>query len=62
MDGIGNIKNTINVKDINSSFILKNIFSFLSKKQILYMIMYNKELQKKFLVDIENKKKKKWKI
>ncbi len=58
MDKYENIKYRIEIKDIKSIFIIKKIFYFLSKKQILYMIMYNKELQKKFLVDIKNYKKK----
>ena len=57
MDEIGNIKNTINIRDINSSFIIKNIISFLSEKQILNMVMYNKQFQKLLLVDISNYKK-----
>ena len=39
MDEIGNIKSSINLRDISSSFIKKNIFSFLSEKQKLNMIM-----------------------
>ena len=52
MDVFEDNKNKINIRDIKSSFILKIIFSFLSKKQILNMIIYNKELQKIFSVDI----------
>ena len=57
MDTTGNVKNTINIRDISSSFIIKNIFSFLSKKKILNMAIYNQKLQKLLLVDIENYKK-----
>jgi len=57
MDEIGNIKNRINIRDINSTFIIKNIFSFLSEKHILNMIIYNKLLQKLLSVDIKNYKK-----
>ena len=57
MDEIGNIKNTINIRDIKSKFIKTNIFSFLSEKQILNMVMYNQQLQKLLLVDIKNYKK-----
>jgi len=57
MDEIGNIKNIINIRDIKSSFIIKNIFSFLSEKQILNMVMYNQQFQKLLLVDITNYKK-----
>ena len=56
MDEIGSIKNRINIRDINSSFIIKKIFSFLSEKQILNLIIYNKELQKICLVDIKDYK------
>ena len=48
MDEIGSIKNRINIRDINSSFIIKNIFSFLSGKQILNLIIYNKQFQNFF--------------
>ena len=57
MDEIGSIKNRINIRDINSSFIIKNIFSFLSEKQILNLIIYNKQFQNFLLVDIKNYKK-----
>ena len=35
---------------------IKDIFSFLSKKKKLYMIIYSKKAQKKFLIDIETYK------
>ena len=57
MDKIGNIKSNINIIDINSSFIIKNIFSFLPEKQKLNMIIYNKLFQNIVLVDIKNYKK-----
>jgi len=53
MDEIGNIKNTVNIKDIKSSFIIKNMFSFLSKKKLLNMVMYNQQFQKLLSVNIE---------
>ena len=58
------IRYNINIRDIKSAFIIKLIFSFLSEKQILNMIIYNKELQKIFSVDIDNyiKKSGKYKI
>ena len=56
MDEIGNLKNKINIRDINSSFIIKNIFSFLSKEQKLSIIIYNKDLQKKLNINIEDYK------
>ncbi len=46
MDEFENIKNKINIRDIKSSFIIKKIFSFLSKKQRLNMIIFNKKLKK----------------
>ena len=57
MDEIGNIKNKINIRDINSSFIIKNIFSFVSEKQLLNLIKYNKLIQNLLSVDITNYKK-----
>ena len=57
MNEIGSIKNRINIRDINSSFIIKNIFSFLSKKQILNLIICNKQFQNLLLVNIKNYKK-----
>ena len=57
MDEIGNIKNKINIRDINSSFIIKYIFSFLPEKQKLNIIIYNKQLQNLILVKIKNYKK-----
>ena len=45
-------------KDIKSFYILKLILSFLSEKRKLKMIMYNKELQNSFLVNINDYKNK----
>jgi len=56
MDEIGNIKNIINIEDIKYSFIIKNIFSYLSGKHILNIIKYNKLVQNILLVDIKNYK------
>ena len=47
----------INIRDIKSSFIKQQIFSFLSEKQMLNIIKYNKELQKIYLIDLEGLKK-----
>ena len=53
-----NIKSEINIENaIKSVYILKGIFSFLSEKQKLNMIIYNKKLQKLLPVDIEDYKK-----
>ena len=57
MDEIGNIKNKIYIRDINYSFIIKKIFSFLSEKQLLNMKMYNKLFQNLLLVDIKDYQK-----
>ena len=46
----------INIRDIKSSFIKTIIFSFLSKKQLLNIIKYNKELQNIYSIDIETLK------
>ena len=50
-------KKDINIRDIKSSYIIKEVFSFLYEKQQLYMIIYNNSLQKIFLVDIDHYKK-----
>ena len=57
MDEFGNNKNKINLKDINSSFIIKNLFSFLSTRDKLNMIMYNKLLYNILSVDIKDFKR-----
>ena len=44
----------INIEDIKSSYIKKEIFSLLNQKKIIRMIIYNKKLQKLFEVDIED--------
>ena len=50
------IKSKIDLKDIKSSYIIKKIFSFLDEEQKLKMIVYNKELQKMHLIDIDDYK------
>ena len=45
------------LESIKSTFILKELFSFLNEKIKLEMIIYNKHFQKIFEVDIENYKK-----
>ena len=57
MDGFEDIKNKKNIRDINSSFVIKIIFSFLTKNQQLNMIIYNKELQNMLSFDIKDYKK-----
>ena len=52
------LKKKVNINDdIKSSYILKDIFSYLNTKQKLNLILYNKKLQKKLGVGIENYKK-----
>ena len=48
----------INLRDIKSSYIIKQIFSFIYEKQKLRMILYKKELQNMCAIDIEDYKKK----
>ena len=55
MDKLKEIKSNIN--SIKSTYILKEVFSFLYEKQKLNVIIYNKKLQKKLDVDIEEYKK-----
>ena len=45
------------LEDIKSSYIIKSIFLFLNEKQKLNLIIYNKQLQKIFGVDIKVYKK-----
>jgi len=45
------------IVEIKSSFILKKIFNFLNAKQKLNIIIYNKQLQEKIEVNIEDYKK-----
>jgi len=52
------VKCKIDLRAIKSSYIQKQIFSFLNEKQNLKMIIYNKKLQKLCLVGIEDYKKK----
>jgi len=54
MNKFEDIKYNINIKEIKSVYVMKKIFLFLSEKQALNMIIYNKELQKIFSVDIDN--------
>ena len=56
MNKINDFKFNKNKRHIKSSYVIKTVFSFLTEKRILDMIIYNKELQKKFSVDIENYK------
>ena len=45
------------IENIKSSFILKDIFLFLNEKQKLNLIIYNKQLQNIFGIDIKAYKK-----
>ena len=42
------------IKNIKSNYVIKRIFSFLNKKQFLDLIIYNKELQQIFGVNIKD--------
>ena len=58
MNDLRNIKPGINiVKTIDSKYILKDIFSFLSEKLKLNIIIYNKDLQKELDINIEDYKR-----
>ena len=58
MDEIENIKSEICIhKSIEYLYILKEIFSFLSEKQKLDLIIYNNNLQKKLDINIEDYKR-----
>ena len=58
MNEFENIKYEKNIeKSIKSLYILKDIFSFLSKNKKLQIIIYNKHLQKLFDINIEDYKK-----
>ena len=48
----------INIDNIKSPYIIKNIFSLLDENLKLNMIIYNKKLQNLLEVNIENYKKK----
>ena len=47
------LKEKINLKDIKSSYIVKEMFSFLEEKQKLNLIINNKHLQNLIGVDIK---------
>ena len=53
-----NIQSNINLeKGIKSFYMLKNIFSFIDYKKELEIIKYNKQLQEKFKLNINDYKK-----
>ena len=54
MPELNKIKSKTNLKDIKSSYIINGVFSFLYEDQKLDLIIYNKELQKILLVDLED--------
>jgi len=56
MDKFEEIKNKIDYREIKSSYIIDIIISFLPGKLPLNLIKFNKELQKKYSVDINNYK------
>ena len=61
MNEFENIKSEKKIeKSIESLYILKDIFSFLSEKQKLKIIIYNKYIQNKLDINIENYKSIRW--
>ena len=54
---IKDIKSKINYRHIKFSYIIKKVLSFLNEKQKMNMILYNNELQKICLFDIQDYKK-----
>ena len=61
MEKLENSDYKTNIQNIKSSYVIQKVFSFLSVKQILNLIKYNKEFQKLFLIDIEYYKDFYWK-
>ena len=57
MSKLKGIKSNIKIGDIKSSYFIKELFSFLKKNRQLNMVIYNKELQKKLLFNIEDYKR-----
>ena len=58
MNELENIKSEKNIeKSIESLYILKDIFSFLSEKQKLKIIIYNKYMQNKLDINIKDYKR-----
>ena len=52
MSRLGEIKPKMILNDLKSAYLRKNLFFFLSEKQKLEIIKYNKELQSNLFVDI----------
>ena len=44
----------INIKDFPSDYILRNLFSFIKYNEIIKLVKYNKKLQSKLDIDINN--------
>ena len=57
MEEYENIKSEKNIKSIAKYVLKDTLFSFLSEKQKLEIIIYNKELQKKLEINIEDYKR-----
>ena len=57
-EDLQDLKNNMSIENfIKSVHILKEIFSFIKEKQRLSVIIYNKILQEKLDINIENYKK-----
>ncbi len=54
MAGIEDIKDNKILRNIKSPYILETVFSFLEESQKLDIIIYNMELQKKCLININD--------
>ena len=44
----------INIADFSSDYILRNLFSFIKYNEIIKLVKYNKKLQSKLDIDINN--------
>ena len=57
MEEFWNIKSDKNIGKLIGKYVLKDIFSFSYEKKKLEIIIYNKELQKKLDINIEDYKR-----
>ena len=51
------ISKALNINSIKSEYNIKEVFSFLGRKELLNLIIYNKQFQKFFEINIEDYKK-----
>ena len=57
MSKLEQLKSNIILREIKSSYIIKEVFSFLNEKQKLNMIIYNKALQRELEIELDYYKK-----